>query len=61
MKVRYHEACEALTDAKLPVHEKTGVIEVGDFLGATIDGKQGFIKATNKRMLEGTAGFRLLI
>lgn len=46
----YEALCAAVSDQKLPIHEKTGVINEGEFLGVKINGVEGYIGPTEKRV-----------
>lgn len=40
----------AVASRKLPLHQQTGVVTCGEFLGTGIDGIQGKVSATSKRI-----------
>lgn len=46
----YAEVCQAVSRARLPLHEKTSVIHEGEFLGVAVDGIKGFVGPSNKRI-----------
>lgn len=56
----YEAVCTAVAGQRLPLHEKTGVIHEGEFLGVEVDGVKGVVGPSSRRVWRVRRAFEYL-